>query len=286
MLLLSAAALLAGGCGSSLVHRERIDATARIAVVSVVMPRIAESKREANTAVLQAAVNEAADEVRTGLAGVRNWKVLDAAKVQGAKAALASFGSASRGDLAALFPRPEEQTHAREAVGAEAAAWNDRFIGAAGLPVIPREALLPDEELTQQDEAVRPVLRQQAGRLCKELMVDAVVFSHLRFAVTHPRESSFIVTDDRTDGLLALSATLVMVDKTGRIIVDMGLRPIDERSRHRDLLPLYRGAGKEAVQAANIDLADPKKKVARALSSLVSESVTDLMDLLKAELEK
>jgi hypothetical protein len=92
------------------------------------------------------------------------------------------------------------------------------------------------------------------------------------------------VTDERTDGLLTVSATLVIVDKTGKIIVDMGLRPTNERSRSRDLLPLYRGAGKDAVKAANIDLADPKKKVANALNALIVGSVADLMEALKAEL--
>ena len=284
ILLLSIAALLASGCASSLVHREGIDATARIAVVSVVMPRVADNNREGNRLLLQAAVDQAAEDFRTGLTGVRNWNVIDPSKVKGAKEALPSFGTATRGDLVALFPQPAEQVHAREAVSAELAGWKEQFIGAKGLPVIPREALLPDEELTQKDPAVRPVMLQQAGKLCAALQVDAVAFAQVRYTISHPRESAFIVTDERTDGLLALSATLVVVNRKGSVIIDMGLRPVDDSSRSRDLLPLYRGAGKDAVKRSNIDLVDPKKKVARAFTALIDEAVGDLMTELKAEL--
>ncbi len=113
-----------------------------------------------------------------------------------------------------------------------------------------------------------------------------MAFAHVRCAVSHPRENAFIVTDERTDGLMALSATLVIVDKTGRIIVDMGPRPIDRNSPFRDMLPLYRGAGKDAVTAANVDLADPKKKVQRALTQLTEEAVADVMTGLKGELRQ
>ncbi len=104
--------------------------------------------------------------------------------------------------------------------------------------------------------------------------------------MTHPREKAFIVTDERTDGKLALTATLVIVDKTGKIIVDMGVRPINEHSPSRDLLPLYRGVGKDAIAAANIDLADPKKKISLAFSALIDAAVADLITSLKAELTK
>jgi len=113
-----------------------------------------------------------------------------------------------------------------------------------------------------------------------------VAMVHVRYAVTHPRENAFIVTDDRTDGLLAVSATLVAVDKSGKIILDAGLRPAYDSSRRRDLLPIFRGAGKDAVKPQNIDLADPKKKVRRAFTELAEESVNDLMESLKEALRK
>jgi hypothetical protein len=267
------------------VRREGIDAAVRIAVASAALPRLSDADRTGNRSVLQEAADRAAGQVRTGLAGARAWTVLDAATLGGGKP-VQSFGKVSEKDLAGLFPRSDARTQARDAVLAEQSAWNKQFIAAEGLPVVPREALVPDEEATQKDPAVRAVMLQQAGQLCRALNVDAVAFAHLRYAITHPRESAFIVTDDRTDGMLALSATLVIVDKNGTIIADMGVRPIGRRSRSRDLLPVYRGAGRDAVKNGNIDLADPKKIVQKAFLSLVDETVADLMDALKMELKK
>ncbi len=278
------AAALACGCSAGLVRQEGLDATAKVFVVSVVMPRVADDSREADRRVLQAAVDHAAMRVRAGLADLRPWKVQDA--VHGGGKALQSLGKVHQKDLDELFPQDEERGRVREAVGEELVSWRERFIGAAGLPVIPREALASDDEPVPQDPAVRAVMLRQAGELCHTLNVDAVVFAHVRSVISHPRENAFIVTDGRTDGLLAMSATLVIIDKTGRIIVDMGIRPVDGRSPSRDLLPLYRGTGREAVTTANIDLNDPKKKVPQAFTALVDEAVAELMAGLKAELKQ
>ncbi len=277
--------LLTGGCTGRLAHREVLDSTSRIALVSTVMPRIADTASEANRKVLQAAVDHAAARVLAGLAGLRPWTVLDAAVIDRGKEAM-SFGDVSRMDLSDLFREANEQNRVRDAVGAEMTSWRERFIGATGLPIIPREALASGMGLARKDPAIRTVLLDQAGKLCNKLEVDAVAIAQVQCTVTHPREKAFIVTEERTDGLLALSATLLVVDKTGTIIVDMGLRPIDGRSPSRDLLPLYRGAGEEAVAPVNIDLADPKKKIAQAFTVLVDDAVADLMASLKSELSQ
>ncbi len=285
VLLLISAALLTGGCGGRLVPRpDLLEAAGRIALASTVMPRVADTSHEANRKVLQAAVDHAAAQVRTGLAGIRPWKVLDASAIDHGKAVL-SFGNVSHYDLSALVPDVNEQNRVREAASAQTELWRERFIGAAGLPVIPREAFAPDEGEPVTDPSIRAVLLEQAGKLCAALQVDAVAVAQVRCTVAHPREKAFIVTDERTDGMLALSATLLIVDKTGTIIVDTGVRPISERSPSRDLLPLYRGAGREAITAGNIDLADPKKKISQAFSALIDTAVADLMTSLKMELK-
>ena len=263
-----------------LVHREGLDAAGTVAIVSVAAKRI-EGKRAANDQVLQDAVDHAAEKVRSGLSSARKWKVLNASDLREGRTALASFGSANRAELSALFPQPADQERARGVMSSELAGWKEQFIGTKGLAVIPREALLPDEETTQKDTTLRPLMLQQAGKLCKGLKVDAVAFVQVRYSISHPRENTFIVTDDRTDGLLGLTVTLTIVDREGKIIVDMGLRQVNERARSQDLLPLYRGAGKDAVRPENIDLGDPKKKVARTFATLIDESVADLMDELK-----
>ena len=278
--------LITSGCAGVLVRQEALETTGKLALVSVVTKRVTDGKRSGNDQVLQDAVEHAADKVRWGLSGIRKWKVVSVPDLKEGKRALSSFGSANRAELASVFPQPQDQDRAREVSAAELTGWKGQFIGAKGLAVLPREALLPDDEEAQKDTTLRPLMLQQAGKLCKGLQVDAVALVQVRYAISHPRESAFIVTDDRTDGLLGLTVTLTIVDKEGTIIVDMGLRPVNDNARSRDLLPLYRGAGRDAVKAENIDLADPKKKVARAFTTLIDESIADLVAELKAALAK
>ena len=127
---------------------------------------------------------------------------------------------------------------------------------------------------------------QQAAELCSALQVHAVAFAHLRLSVRH-LGSVYIVTDGpRTDGTASMSASLVIVDKSGNIILDSGVRPLGGRSPTRDLLPVYRGGGRDEVIDENIDLADPQKKVPQALKALADEAVAELMADLKKALAK
>ena len=185
---------------------------------------------------------------------------LDPAKYRGGKASRA-FGSLADSDLTALFPSPAEQARVRDLVQAELLAWKQGFIGPEGLAVAPRSAFLPETGGTNQDPAAQQAMLQQAGKLCTALGVDAVVFAQFNASIDHPRPATFIVSEGRTDGALTMAATLVVVDRTGRIIVDLGQDRPGDPDRTRDLLPLYKGAGKEAVKVENIDLGDPKKKV-------------------------
>jgi len=273
--------LCVSGCGMKRVDREGLDAAGRIAVVSVVLDRVADTSRDGNRVVLQASVNHARDRAEAGLAGARRWSVLDPAKEHQGKKAQA-FGRVSDADLAALFPAPEERKRITALAQQELAHWKDRYIGAEGLPVIPHVAFAPEDDGPQSDPALRQVMLQQAGRLCSVLNVDAVAFMHLRASVTHPRDSTFIVTDNRTDGMLRVAATMVIVDRTGRLIADMGWPPLDSSARTHDLLPVYRGAGRDVVKQENIDLDDPRKKVPRAFSLLIDEALEDMMADLKA----
>ena len=281
LLVISALIPLAGGCGMKRVDREGLDAAGRIAVVSVVLDRVADTSRDGNRLVLQASVNHARDRVETGLAGARRWSVLDLAKEQQGKKAQA-LGRVSDADLAVLFPAPEERKRIEGLVQQELSHWKDRFIGAEGLPVIPHGAFAAEDDGPQSDPALRQVMAQQAGRLCGALKVAAVAFVHLRASISHPRDSTFIVTDNRTDGMLRVSATMVIVDRAGRLIADMGWPALDSSARTHDLLPVYRGAGRDVVKQENVDLDDPRKKVPRAFTLLIDEALEDMLADLKA----
>jgi hypothetical protein len=113
------------------------------------------------------------------------------------------------------------------------------------------------------------------------LNVDAVAFVHVLASITHPRPKTFVVSGNRTDGTIHVAQTMVIVDKTGQVIADMGWPLLDKRARSRDLLPLYAGSGQDAVKQENIDLGDPKNKVLQAFSSLIDETAADMIEGLK-----
>jgi len=274
------------GCGVKHLDRQALMASARIAVVSVVMPRVADSSREPNRAVLQASVNQALERVQTGLTAVHTWKVLDPGKERGK--AVQSFGKVSETDLTALIPAAETRASVAASVQQELSQWKNAFLGAEGMPIIPRRAIITDADTggRQPERAVQQVMLQEAGRLCAALNVDAVLFVDLHASITHPRENTFIVSDGRTDGMLRMAASMVIVDKTGRIILDSGWPRLDDSARTKDLLPIYRGAGKDFVKEENIDLGDPRKKVTQAFTLLTDEVVADLIAKVKAAIGK
>ncbi|MEK6742916.1 MAG: hypothetical protein AABZ15_04875 [Nitrospirota bacterium] len=280
LLLPAGAVLLLSGCGGAHLDREGFSASGRIAVVSVVLPRIADTAKDGNRTVLQASANEALGRISTGLASAHTWKVLDPAKYRGGKAVKA-FGNITDSDLASLFPAPEEQARVRDLVKTELAAWKKGSIGAEGLLVVPRSAFLPEQGGPNRDPGVQQAMLQQAGKLCTALGVDAVAFAQFSASIDHPRPATFIVSEGRTDGALTMTATLVVVDRTGRIIVDLGQDRPGDPTRTRDLLPLYKGAGKDSITYENIDLGDPKKKIAQAFSRLIEETTADLMEAFK-----
>jgi hypothetical protein len=277
-------AMLTGCMAGAVVQKESIAETNRIAIVSVVMPRVADSARESNRAALQTVVDRALVRVQAELKTVRTWTVVDAADYKG-KLAVTSLGKVSDEEIAALFPSGEERQTAREMIERELSQWKQSFIGAKGLPVVPRSALVPDRDEKSAPALVPQIMQKQAARLCSTLNVDAVAFVHVPASITHPRPKTFIVSNNRTDGAIRAAQTIVIVDKTGRIIADMGW-PSLNRARSRDLLPLYRGSGQDAVKQENIDLGDPRNKIEQEFSSLIDETASDMVKRLKKALAR
>lgn len=274
--------LLSGCMGGAMVKKDQIAGTGRIAVVSVVMPRIADTEKESNNAELQSYVERALARVQAGLRSVRGWMVVEPTGQKGSST-LMSFGAVSDEELAALFPKADERKAAREAISREVSHWKGSFIGAKGLPVVPRSAVVREKNEKGALTAVPQVMQKHAAKLCGMLNVDAVAFVQVLASVTHPRPKMFIVSDNRTDGTVQMAQTMVIVDKTGGIIADMGWPALDKNARSRDMLPLYAGAGLDAVKRENIDLADPKNKITQAFFSLIDETSADMVrDLKKA----
>jgi D-serine deaminase-like pyridoxal phosphate-dependent protein len=126
---------------------------------------------------------------------------------------------------------------------------------------------------------------KRAGKLCRVLNVDAVAFVDVMASITHQKAGKFHVKENRTDGAIHMAQTIVVVDKKGEIIVDMGSPALGESAKTRNLLPLYIGSGEDAIKEENIDLADPHKKIQKALFLLIEETASDMVKNLKKAME-
>lgn len=275
-----ALAAVFGGCaaGGAMVRKDGVAAAGRIAVVSVTMPRIADTAKEGNRTVIQAAADRALADTEAAMKTVGDWTVVDAASYRGSPGVM-SIPVIRDVELDARLPKGGDPAVVKEAVSHELALWKTAFVAPKGLPVVPRSAFASAGKAPLS--AVAPLLQQHAAKACADLKVDAVVFVQVLANAFHPRPKTFIISNNRTDGTLRVAQTLVIVDKTGRIIADMGAPRLDEHARSRDLLPLYTGAGLEAVRPENIDLADPKNKIQHALLSLIDETSGDLVQAFK-----
>jgi len=78
-----------------------------------------------------------------------------------------------------------------------------------------------------------------------------------------------------------MEQTIVIVDKQGEIIVDMGSPSLGKSAKTRDLLPLYIGSGEDAINEDNINLTDPQKYIQKAIFALIDETASEMIKKLK-----
>ncbi len=275
-------AVLASCLGTAVVKHDRVAETERIAIVSVVMPRIADTTRDNNRTALQAYVQRALGRVHADLRSVRSWTVVDPAAYKGFTSVL-SISRVPKEEIAARFPSPEERKRAKEAIASELSQWKRSYIGAKSLPVVPRAGLVQDQGDRSALAIIPETMRKRAGKLCRVLNVDAVAFVDISASVTHQKTDKFHVKGSRTDGAIHMEQTMVIVDKRGEIIVDLGPSALGANAKSRDMLPLYLGSGADAIKEENIELTDPHNKIQKAAFSLIDETASDMVkDLKKA----
>jgi hypothetical protein len=265
---------------TGMVRKDRIAETGRIAIVSVVMPRIADTTVDSNRTALQACVQRALGRVQANLKSVRNWTVVDPAEYKGFTSVM-SISMVPSEEIKARFSSPQERRRAKEAIASELLQWKRSFIGAKALPVVPHSGLMLNHGDDSALAIIPTTLRKRAGKLCRILNVDAVAFIDVAASITHQKADKFHVKDDRTDGAIHMAQTIVIVDKQGEIIVDMGSPSLGKSAKTRDLLPLYIGSGEDAIKEDNIDLADPHKHIQKAMFLLIDETAAEMVKNLK-----
>jgi hypothetical protein len=273
-------AVLTACLGTGMVKKDRLAETGRIAIVSVVMPRIADTTVDNNRIALQACVQRALVRATANMKSVRNWTVVDPAEYKGFPSVL-SISTVPKEEIAARFPSPEERRTAKKVIASELSQWKRSYIGAKALPVVPRSGLMTNHDDGSALALIPTTLRKRAGKLCRVLNVDAVAFVDVVASISHQKTDKFHVKDGRTDGAILMAQTIVIVDKQGEIIVDMGSPSLGKSAKTRDMLPLYIGSGEDAIKEENIDLTDPQKNIQKAFFSLIDETASEMIKNLK-----
>jgi len=276
-------AVLAACLGTGMVKKDRIAETGRIAIVSVVMPRIADTTVDNNRIALQACVQRALGRAQANMKSVRNWTVVDPAEYKGFPSVM-SISMVPNEEIAARFPSPEERKRAKKVIASELSQWKRSYIGARALPVVPRSGLMTNHDDSSALAMIPTTLRKRAGKLCSVLNVDAIAFVDVVASISHQKADKFHVKDGRTDGAIHMAQTIVIVDKRGEIIVDMGSPSLGKSAKTRDMLPLYIGSGEDAIKEDNIDLTDPQKNIQKAFFSLIDETASEMIKNLKKTL--
>ncbi len=267
--------------GTGMVKKDGIAETKRIAIVSVVRPRIADTTRDNNRAALQAYVQRALTRVQADLKTVRDWTVVDPSAYKGFTSVL-SISKVPTEEIAAKYPSPEERKRAKEVISSELSQWKRSLVGAKSLPVVPRAGLVANSGDGSALAIIPETLRKRAGKLCRVLNVDAVAFVDVEASITHQKADKYHVKDNRTDGAIHMAQTMVIVDKRGEIIADMGSPSLGRNGKTRDMLPLYIGVGEDAIKEENIELTDAQNRVQKAVFSLIDETASDMVENLKA----
>lgn len=257
--------LLSGCMAGIAIDQEGISRVGRIAVVSVVLAGSGASKGEKNRAVLQEGAERSLARTAGDLRMVWRWSVLDPSRYRGNSSVL-SLAAPDDAELTALFPDAGDRDRARTRMLADRADRAD-LVGVKGFAAIPRSALVGPETRGDPAALARTVLLAQAGRLCSEIQADAVAFVEIAVSFSHPRPNVFLVKDGRTDGQLRMAQTVVIIDRAGRVIADLGRPDLAGNAVVEDYLPLYVGSGKSAVTRENADLVDAAGKVRRAVLS-------------------
>ncbi len=273
--------IMVGAClGTGVVKKDRVAETGKIAIVSVVMPRIADTTRDNNRTALKAYAQRVLAQVQVDLKSVQHWTVVDPASYRGFTSVL-SISTIPNEEIAARFPSIEDRKRAKELIASELSQWKRSFIGARSLPIVPRAGLVSGPDAGSALAIIPVTVRKRAGKLCRVLNVDAVAFVDVAASITHQKAGKFHVKDNRTDGSIHMEQTIVIVDKRGEIIADMGSPALGNNARTRDLLPLYIGAGEDAIKEENIDLTDPQNRIQNAVFSLIDETSSLMVKHLK-----
>lgn len=187
----------------------------------------------------------------------------------------------------------------------------DNKLAAQGCPNIPYQVLKDNPEgstvhkvsygngVEQNKNQLKTYMLESIAYACQKTGLDGmmVIWNKAR-AYKHVKGVNVVNTKiRRTNGTVRLNATLILVDKTGSIVADMGWPGFDDLSPTKGSLPIMvvkaKDPKKEKMKnlelkdlktTSLVDLKDPRGDAFRAIKTLIDETSTNLVNQFRKQI--
>lgn len=171
--------------------------------------------------------------------------------------------------------------------------------GAQGLPFIPYGVINNIEEGAPVtyvngvrqgggNEGLKNAMIAEAKAVCAKTRLDAVILVYVDTAADHPKGVYLITGGNRVAGTVRLNMTMLMIDKSGEVILDLDWPSMDDLCPLKLAQPSYMvtkwtGPKQDMVADMVMDLKDPSGVIIRDYKELVVDSAGKMVnDLRKA----
>jgi hypothetical protein len=210
---------------------------------------------------------------------------------QGSSASTATTGDFMAALKAGLKAAAEAAANQTDPAAAAQKMLDDKkkdLIGAANVPFIPYGIINNETQGTVsyvngvrqggENEGLKNMILEEVKAVCKQTRMDAMIVVDVETEADPPHGVYVIVgkNKDRVVGTLRLNMTMLMIDKNGRVIADLGWPSMDDLAPMRLAVPqsiVTRWAPNvRAVLATEIDLKDEGGSVVKAFKEMVMDS--------------
>lgn len=248
-------------------------------------PALSDFNQVATSKIFHAVLEEMAQSGELPPADAANAMRYMKARLTGNKAELAQIAEDSIGPAAQQLAAILDQKRAS-------------YVAARGLAFVPYIVLRPDNgqsntvairagnnQRQSPEERLRDVELRAIGKLTQALGLDAMAVVYSRTAIQATVGANVYVNGRGLD-TVRMGPTVLLVNRDGKVVVDLGFSSLDQLPYSRMSVPVYRIVNPGAPLAQRqhaLDLNDPERKVPSALADLSQESADGLIaDVQKA----
>lgn len=171
------------------------------------------------------------------------------------------------------------------------------LVGAAGMPFLPYSIFtdVNDNSIKttvsygnaqpKDEEAVfKDVIKADVAAVCKKLGLDAMAMVFV-YTEVPGIGNLHVISNGRIMGRIKMDMTMLLIDKNGDIVADLGMRVMDDLAPSKMALPTHKilSYNGKMVGKAEADLKDPKGEIQKAMTELTAVSAKRMVaDFRKA----